>query len=149
MPTNSNNSIIKGLMPNKQSEKDILHPQPNNFNATNPQTMNFATVAKITQYPSVHQPNNYASFNLPNNYYSISQHYNYTTSIPFETNYSVSKPINASIPQKTNNYSFPHYTNCDSIYQNSQSIIKDLLSAQPKENNALIQHTDYQSLTRN
>ena len=105
--------------------------------------MNFATVAKITQYPSVHQPNNYASFNQPNNYYSISQPYNYTTFIPFETNYSVSQPINASIPQKINNYSFPHYTNCDSIYQNSQSIIKDLLLAQPKENNALIQHTDY------
>jgi len=36
VPTNSINSIIKGLMPNKQSEKDILHPQSNNYNATNP-----------------------------------------------------------------------------------------------------------------
>ena len=140
---NSNNSLIKGLLPNNQREMDIFNHQSNNYYETNPEPDEYATVTEIVQYPSVHQPNNYASVSLYNNYNSDSQTYNYTTSINNETNNSV-PGLNQyeSLPQKTNNATFPPYNNCDSNYPNSRMIINNSLPPQGIENNALIQ-TDY------
>ena len=140
---NSNNSLIKGLLPNNQREMDIFNHQSNNYYETNPEPYEFATVTEIPQDPSAHQPTNYAPANLSNNNFPYSQTYNYTTSINNETNNSV-PGLNKyeSLPQKTNNATFPPYNNCDSNYQNSQSFINYSLPPQGIENNALIQ-TDY------
>ena len=140
---NSNNSLIKGLLPNNQREMDIFNHQSNNYYETNPEPYEFATVTEIPQDPSAHQPTNYAPANLSNNNFPYSQTYNYTTSINNETNISV-PGLNQyeSLPQKTNNATFPPYNNCDSNYPNSRTIINNSLPPQGIENNALIQ-TDY------
>lgn len=140
---NSNNSLIKGLLPNNQREMDIFNHQSNNYYETNPEPYEYATVTEIPQNPSAHQPTNYAPVNLSNNNFPYSQTYNYTTSINNETNNSV-PGLNQyeSLPQKTNNATFPPYNNCDSNYPNSRTIINNSLPPQGIENNALIQ-TDY------
>ena len=140
---NSNNSLIKGLLPNNQREMDIFNHQSNNYYETNPEPYEYATVTEIPQNPSAHQPTNYAPANLSNNNFPYSQTYNYTTSINNETNNSV-PGLNQyeSLPQKTNNATFPPYNNCDSNYPNSRTIINNSLPPQGIENNALIQ-TDY------
>ena len=140
---NSNNSLIKGLLPNNQREMDIFNHQSNNYYETNPEPYEFATVTEIPQDPSAHQPTNYAPANLSNNNFPYSQTYNYTTSINNETNNSV-PGLNQyeSLPQKTNNATFPPYNNRDSNYPNSRTIINNSLPPQGIENNALIQ-TDY------
>ena len=140
---NSNNSLIKGLLPNNQREMDIFNHQSNNYYETNPEPYEYATVTEIPQNPSVHQPTNYAPVNLSNNNFPYSQTYNYTTSINNETNNSV-PGLNQyeSLPQKTNNATFPPYNNRDSNYPNSRTIINNSLPPQGIENNALIQ-TDY------
>ena len=140
---NSNNSLIKGLLPNNQREMDIFNHQSNNYYETNPEPDEYATVTEIPQNPSAHQPTNYAPANLSNNNFPYSQTRNYTTSINNETNNSV-PGLNKyeSLPQKTNNATFPPYNNCDSNYPNSRTIINNSLPPQGIENNALIQ-TDY------
>ena len=140
---NSNNSLIKGLLPNNQREMDIFNHQSNNYYETNPEPYEYATVTEIPQNPSAHQYINYAPANLSNNNFPYSQTYNYTTSINNETNNSV-PGLNQyeSLPQKTNNATFPPYNNCDSNYPNSRTIINNSLPPQGIENNALIQ-TDY------
>lgn len=140
---NSNNSLIKGLLPNNQREMDIFNNQSNNYYEAIPEPEEYATVTKIPQNPSAHHSFNYAPANLSNNNFPYSQTCNYITSIINETNNSV-PGLNKyeSLPQKTNNATFPPYNNCVSNYPNSQSFINYSLPPQGIENNALIQ-TDY------